>query len=174
MIQFFYRILPACKTIHVFLPLVDKNEPDTLPFIFSINREFPEKRIVVPVITANGGLIHVEPDTPLTLHSGRWNIPVPEYSREVNLENIDCVLLPMLIFDKDGQRIGFGNGYYDSFLPMCRKDCIKLGISLFEPIQKIADPMEADVLMNACVTPDNFYVFDKSSIINKDFINLNK
>ncbi|MFI5202988.1 MAG: hypothetical protein ACHQF2_00720, partial [Flavobacteriales bacterium] len=69
-------------------------------------------------------------------------------------------------------RVGFGKGYYDSFLPQCRKDCIKLGISLFEPVDHLDDMMHADVPMDACVTPDNFYVFDTTSNRTQDFINL--
>lgn len=167
--QILSRILPACKTIHVFLPIADRKEPDTLPLIWNIDQLFPEKRIAVPVIAANGSLIHVQPDTPLTLHPGRWNIPVPEYTREILPDKFDCVLMPMLIFDKEGNRVGYGKGYYDAFLPHCRPDCIKLGISLFDPVDRIDDVMHADVKMDACVTPQQLYVFGNKT---QEFINL--
>jgi 5-formyltetrahydrofolate cyclo-ligase len=164
--------LPGCQTLHVFLPITDKKEPDTLALIFEINKQFPQIRIAVPVITANGSLIHVEPEMPLALHAGRWNIPVPEYTNEVNPIQLDCVIIPMLIFDEQGHRIGYGKGYYDAFLPQCRPDCIKLGISLFSPIDIIEDPMHADVVMDACITPDTIYVFNEVSKKQHEFINL--
>lgn len=172
--QILERLQPACRTFHMFLPILERKEPDTLPLLFEINKQHPQMRIAVPVIIANGNLIHVEPEIPLALHAGRWNIPVPEYTYEVNPATIDVVLVPMLVFDKQGQRVGYGKGYYDQFLPDCRPDCIKLGISLFDPVDTIDDVMYADVKLDACVTPDSFYVFTSDLKTKGDFINLTK
>lgn len=40
--------------------------------------------------------------------------------------NIDLLILPGIVFDKKGTRIGFGKGYFDRFIPSLRQDCIKL------------------------------------------------
>ena len=44
-------------------------------------------------------------------------------------DQIDVVFVPLLIFDKQGHRIGYGKGYYDRFLSKCKKDTIKVGLA---------------------------------------------
>lgn len=39
--------------------------------------------------------------------------------REVSFEEIDVVFLPGLAFDLQGNRIGYGKGYYDTYLEKC-------------------------------------------------------
>ncbi|MGY0401981.1 5-formyltetrahydrofolate cyclo-ligase [Carnobacterium jeotgali] len=52
------------------------------------------------------------------LEKGFYNLiePKPQETKEVSKTEIDLVLVPGLIFDKKGFRIGFGGGYYDRFL----------------------------------------------------------
>lgn len=46
---------------------------------------------------------------------GRWSIDEP-VGETVNPENIDMLVVPGAAFDKEGNRIGYGKGYYDRFL----------------------------------------------------------
>ena len=45
------------------------------------------------------------------------------------------ILVPLLAFDKKGNRIGYGGGYYDKFLSQCNG--LKVGISFEQPIDTI-------------------------------------
>ena len=73
---------------------------------------------------------------------------------------IDVVFVPLLAFDKLGHRVGYGKGFYDKFLnDDCRKDVIKIGLSLFKPVDKISDIQKHDIVMDYCVTPDKVYIF---------------
>ena len=69
------------------------------------------------------------------------------------------VFVPLLTFDRDGYRIGYGKGFYDKYLAGCREDCIKAGFSYFEPIDSIEDLHEFDISLDLCITPQNVYVF---------------
>ena len=74
-------------------------------------------------------------------------------------KDIDMVFVPLLSFDKNGYRVGYGKGYYDKFLANCREDLVKVGFSFFEPVVKIEDVDGYDIPLNYCLTPENFYSF---------------
>ncbi len=72
--------------------------------------------------------------------------------RPVPPQEIDLVLVPGLAFDYHGNRIGFGGGYYDRFLPLLRDDAKILGISFFCQLVQEIKPEEHDCKMSLLVT----------------------
>ena len=89
-----------------------------------------------------------------------YNIPEPIDGLEVPIAKIELVLVPLLVFDKKGHRVGYGKGFYDKFLSECKPETIKIGLSFFEAEDKIDDVFENDVLLDYCVTPTSIYKFD--------------
>lgn len=77
--------------------------------------------LVVPYIKGSTKLV-----------KGKFNILEPEivddnYFDQINKKvKLDLILVPGLCFDKSGNRIGFGGGFYDKFLSLC-PDSIKIG-----------------------------------------------
>ena len=69
------------------------------------------------------------------------------------------VLVPLLAFDKLGHRVGYGKGYYDRFLAKCPPNCLRIGLSLFDPVERIDDVVPTDIRLNSCLTPVHTYVF---------------
>ena len=88
-----------------------------------------------------------------------YGIPEPKAGSEISNELIDLVIVPLLCFDKLGNRVGYGKGYYDRFLKNCRKDCIKIGFSYFAPIASIDDTNEFDIPLDYGISPDAIHEF---------------
>jgi len=49
--------------------------------------------------------------------------------------------------------VGYGKGFYDSFLSRCKPEVIKIGLSFFEAVESITDIRSEDVSLDYCVTP---------------------
>ena len=67
--------------------------------------------------------------------------------------------MPLLAFDSKGNRVGYGKGFYDTFLSECQPGTIKIGLSLFDAEPIIEDTSKLDVSLNYCVTPNRIYEF---------------
>ncbi len=149
------------ETLHTFLPIARQNEVDTWLMIRQFWRDFPAVRVAVSItdVTTNQ-LTHypLMPDTVLT--ENRWGIPEPMPATDpIPATDFDIVLVPLLTFDLYGQRVGYGKGYYDRFLANCRPDCRKIGLSLFEPVDRISDVELTDIQLDAYMTPEKTYFF---------------
>jgi len=89
----------------------------------------------------------------------KYDLYEPEGGVIVNHAGMDMIFVPLLSFDKNGYRVGYGKGFYDRYLSQCRNDCLKIGFSYFQPLDGIDDANEFDVPLNLCVTPTTVYVF---------------
>lgn len=142
---------------HIFLPISSKNEVDT-SFILSILHG-KDKNIILPKITDEHTLEHIllTDNTKLAVNS--WGVPEPVEGIEIMASKIDVVFMPLLAFDTNGNRVGYGKGFYDSFLSQCKKDVIKVGLSTFKAEDEIIDVSEHDIPLDFCVTQENIYSF---------------
>ncbi|WP_431293282.1 5-formyltetrahydrofolate cyclo-ligase [Pedobacter sp. P26] len=70
---------------------------------------------------------------------------------------IDMVVIPLLAFDKQGYRVGYGKGFYDRFLRDINAQ--KIGLSLHPAIEKIDDVNEYDIKLDFCITPTEIIKF---------------
>jgi len=93
------------------------------------------------------------------IRKNEYGIPEPINGLEVPVSKINVVFVPLLAFDKHGNRVGYGKGFYDTFLAECKPETIKIGLSLFEAEDSIDDVFKEDVPLNYCVIPNNLYQF---------------
>ncbi|MBX2957764.1 MAG: 5-formyltetrahydrofolate cyclo-ligase [Cyclobacteriaceae bacterium] len=159
--NFFTHIdLSFKKVIHTFLPLVEKREPDTWLIVDRIRREFPHIRISIPrVDTETDQLENFYFEGLHQLKKNNWGILEPQQGIPTPPKKIDIVLVPLLAFDKQGNRVGYGKGYYDKFLATCNPSCAFVGISLFSPVDRIEDIHSNDFLLSSTITPFEVYNF---------------
>ncbi|MCM2466047.1 5-formyltetrahydrofolate cyclo-ligase [Methanoculleus oceani] len=77
-------------------------------------------RVVVPIIERETCSLRLSylPD-PAVLVPSTFNVPEPiGHEFPARPEDVEVVVIPMLAFDAEGNRLGYGAGYYDRFL--CR------------------------------------------------------
>ncbi len=156
--------LEKINIVHIFLPIQHQNEVNTWPIIHLVWQKFPTIQVVVSITDPVGNsLTHYRLDQYTPLVENKWGIPEPVNTGQIPIESdqIDLVLIPLLIFDRTGHRVGYGGGYYDRFLAQCRPDCLKIGLSLFEPIEQIENTEPTDIRLDACVTPTNRWLFSE-------------
>ncbi|MEO8042672.1 MAG: 5-formyltetrahydrofolate cyclo-ligase [Acidobacteriota bacterium] len=147
--------LDGIKNLHSFLPLQKFNEVDTLLIVEEVWRTRPHIQILVPRVDFNTQEITSLKFTPETeLVKNEWEIDEPLHDEFVEPHLIDMVLVPGLCFETSGHRVGYGKGYYDRFLKTCRADCLKIGLSYWEPLDAIDDVHDGDVKVDFVVTPD--------------------
>ncbi len=151
------------KYVHVFLPIKENNEVDTFEIISFFKHHHPHLKIVVPKTNFDDlSMTHVEFDHLSTvLRKNIYNIPEPLYGKVVPVDLIDVILVPLLAFDREGHRIGYGGGFYDRFLKECREDSLKIGLSLFGPEERLFLAEFYDVKLTHCITPQRTYYFNK-------------
>jgi len=94
------------------------------------------------------------------IKKNEYNIPEPIDGIEITNNKIEVVFVPMLAFDEQGHRVGYGKGFYDKFLADCKPDTLKIGLSFFEAEDSIDDVFESDKQLDYCVTPERVYKFE--------------
>lgn len=149
------------KCIHTYLSSLKLKEPDTAKIIRYLQFKTPRLKVVVPKIDIHSGnMVHLHFDETVELINNAYGIDEPALEDKITENEIDLVLVPLLAVDKKGARVGYGKGYYDRFLGKCRKDVIKIGLSFFDPVDKIDDITPYDISLNYCVTPKKLFTFN--------------
>lgn len=146
---------------HCFLSILENKEVDTA-YLLSI-LQGKDKHILVPKIKSPSALSHFLLTDNTLFKKNSLHIAEPVDGIEISISKIDVVFIPLLAFDKRGNRVGYGKGYYDAFLSQCRTDVIKIGLSVFEAEESIEDVHQNDILLDYCVTPDKIYSFSSDA-----------
>ena len=143
---------------HIFLSIKEQHEVNT-DYILNI-LSGKDKHIV---ISKSNFEIHKMTHYLLTdntvIKKNRFNIPEPAEGIEISPNKIEVVFVPLLAFDKQGHRVGYGKGFYDGFLKECKLETLKIGLSFFEAEDTIEDIVQTDVKLDFCVTPNKLYRF---------------
>ncbi|MBX2922100.1 MAG: 5-formyltetrahydrofolate cyclo-ligase [Chitinophagaceae bacterium] len=160
MIKFQQLSLPFLQYLHTYLPIHIHKEVDTYPVMEFLRFTNPGITFVVPRTDfTHYTMVNYVYDDDTVLVKNEYDIMEPAGGVIVNSALIDMVLVPLLAFDEKGNRVGYGKGFYDRFLAVCRPDVIKVGLSFFEAGDQISDTDEFDIPLNYCVTPYKLYEF---------------
>ena len=149
-----FNLPELVKAKTVFCYAAYRGEVETRPLIVALLKA--GKTVCVPYLTskkppmAAKQLLNVRELTP-----GVFGIDTsPDSAPFISMEQIDAAVIPGAAFDKKGNRLGYGGGFYDEFLARTRPDCVKIAPAF--PFQIVPDlkPDEWDIPVDFIVTPD--------------------
>ena len=143
---------------HIFLPITEQNEVNT-EFVLHLLSGKDKEILISKSDFATRKMTHFLLTDNTKIKKNQYNIPEPVDGLEVPTSKIEVVFVPLLAFDKTGHRVGYGKGFYDTFLSECKPEVIKIGLSFFEAEESITDVFEKDIRLDYCVTPNEVYTF---------------
>lgn len=113
----------AASTVLLYHSLPDEvNTHDFIPYWGT------QKRLLLPVVE-NDEIVLRQFKSGQKLHTGRFGIQEPDGEPFEDYASIDLAIVPGVAFDRKGNRLGRGKGYYDRLLSrMAHTDVYRLGI----------------------------------------------
>ena len=152
--------LPAIHRVLSFWPIAENNEPNTFHLVDFLSFRNPGLVTCYPVCNYTDQTMDaVATDAKTSYEQHPLHFLQPVAGDVILPVEIDLVLVPLLAIDMEGYRVGYGKGFYDRYLAQCRPDCLKVGLSFFDPLPEIKDRDQFDVPLDLCITPKATYVF---------------
>lgn len=74
------------------------------------------KRVVLPRVKGRELALFAIQDFDRDVAPGAWDIPEPVRGTPTKIGEIDLVIMPGAVFDEQGNRLGYGAGFYDRLL----------------------------------------------------------
>lgn len=122
--------------------------PDELPTREFLRKWSGRKRFYLPRV--NGVNLDLLPYVESELRKGAYDIEEPTGCNLTDADEIDLMIIPAVAFDRRGNRLGRGKGFYDRLLASTRATKVGVGYE-FQLMDEIpAEPH--DVRMNMVVT----------------------
>jgi len=148
---------------HLFLTIEEQKEINT-EYILQILAGKDKEIVISKCEFSTLGMKHFLLTDNTKIKKNSYNVPEPIDGLEIPDTKIDVVFVPLLAYDKQGNRVGYGKGFYDNFLNKCKLETIKIGLSFFPPEEEIEDVSSSDVKLDFCVTPEKVICF-KNNIL---------
>lgn len=116
-------------------------------------------RVLVPFVEPSGPpMRHAEIDSLSQLQTGHWGLQQPATPAFVtDLSIVDVVLVPGLLFDRRGFRIGQGGGFYDRFLAALPARTISAGLTFDDCLIDRIPAEDHDVPVHLVITPSGIF-----------------
>lgn len=143
----------------VFVYMSFGNEVSTLELI---NQMLVSKKKVVASYTDTKNTVLILSEIKnlkedLTKNKFGYLEPIFEKIKKVEPEEIDLIIVPGVVFDKNLNRVGYGKGYYDRILNKKRKDAKAIAVAYEFQVLDQVPTEEHDIKMDMIVTEENIY-----------------
>lgn len=160
LLQFQQLDFNGINNVLSYWPMNGTQEPNTHLFTGHLRHFVPGITIGYPIIDMQSQTFNaIEINETTAYQPNKWGIYEPKEGNTILASAIELILVPMLVCDQYGNRIGYGKGFYDKFISTCNPRVIKIGFSYFEPVLQIEDVDNWDMPLTHCVTPQQVYEF---------------
>lgn len=139
---------PGNRIVSLYWPF--KGEPDLRSWLIQLIER--GARIALPVVVEKKAPLEFRlwaPGEPL--ERGIWNILVPAHGAVVMP---DIVIAPVVGFDAENYRLGYGGGYFDRTLAAAPEKPLAIGIGYGESRIRTIYPQPHDIAMDMIVTDE--------------------
>lgn len=120
------------SAVMAYMPI--PHEVDSLPAVLAAWRA--DKTVLMPKIQWEHehmlAVVCRSLDDDMTL--GRYGLREPAKGEPWPVEDIDLVIVPALAFDRKGNRLGRGGGFYDRFLSQPKMQAVTCGLAFDEQL----------------------------------------
>ena len=108
----------------------------------------------------NGVNLEILPYEETRLELGAFHIEEPTGNNVVDISEIEMIVVPGVAYDRKGNRLGRGKGFYDRLLAETK--ATKIGVAYdFQLVEEI--PAEShDVAMDIVITPASIHIIRKN------------
>lgn len=126
--------------------------PDEVQTARFLQKWHPRKRFILPVVDGENLLLR-EYD-PKKMLTGSFGIAEPQGKLFENNELIELAVIPGMAFDRMGNRLGRGKGYYDRLLPSIKAP--KIGIAFSWQLLEAIPVEPFDKTLDAILTETEY------------------
>ncbi len=115
------------------------------------------KKVAVPLILKSKDImIPCEIKSLKDLEPGSFGIlqPVEEKIKPIPIKLIDLIIVPGMAFDRKGNRVGKGKGFYDKFLKLIDATIPKIALAFSCQIVEQIPTTKNDIAVNKIITED--------------------
>ena len=122
--------------------------PDELSTHRFLDKWHGQKQFFLPRV--NGVNLEILPYDRSRMRLGAFHIEEPDGDDTIDISQMDLVIVPAVAYDRNGNRVGRGKGFYDRLLGECR--AMKIGVAYdFQLVDEI-DAEPHDVRVDMVVT----------------------
>lgn len=145
------------KSSSVFAYLDVRNEVSTR---FLIEHCFTIGKPVFVPVTRENDMFFSKLENFSDLIEAAYGIPEPAHPAAAEPDKNSLIIVPGIGFDKCGNRIGYGAGFYDKYLS-CRTFMHSVGICFEIQLTDELPTEETDVQMDSILTEDRWVIVEK-------------
>ncbi len=119
------------------------------------------KHLLLPRVDRGSGklILHRVHDLALDLQPGVWGIlePRAQATTQAPVFDADWVLVPGLVFTANGERLGYGAGYYDRLIASCTHQPALVAAAFALQVVATVPCSPTDMRVDCVVTEDTIY-----------------